>query len=170
MDKEHNTAMPDFGELIVKYMPAIRSAVAPFPSCYHDDLEQEGRIGLFTAYREYVPEYGPFPPFAKTCIRNRIYSELRRIKNRNLHTTDFEDGFEPDDNTNMEETVVTRTAIEETLKKLQKEISSTEAEIFDMYINGLSYAAMAEKTGLSIKKIDNTLLKIKNKLKKIYGC
>ena len=165
MDKKENTALPDFGELIVKYMPAIRSAVASFPSCYHDDLEQEGRIGLFNAYREYVPEFGPFPPFAKTCIRNRIYSELRRIKDKDMHTTELADGYEPADQTNMEETILTKTAAVETLKKLQAEISDIESEIFGMYLEGFSYAVMADKTGLSIKKIDNTLLKIKNKLK-----
>jgi RNA polymerase sporulation-specific sigma factor len=41
----------------------------PPPGCEREDLAQEARIGLLAAIRAWQPQRGPFPAFARHCVR-----------------------------------------------------------------------------------------------------
>jgi RNA polymerase sporulation-specific sigma factor len=41
------------------------------PWCEREDLAQEVRLGLVTAIRQWRPERGAFPAFARQCVKNK---------------------------------------------------------------------------------------------------
>ncbi|MCL6600194.1 MAG: sigma-70 family RNA polymerase sigma factor [Alicyclobacillus macrosporangiidus] len=47
-----------------------------------EDLQQEGRIGLYEAVQVYRPGGPPFAPFAKLCITRQILQAVRIANNR----------------------------------------------------------------------------------------
>ena len=64
-----------------------------------------------------------------------------------------------------EEIIMERFEKEETTTTILLKLSKFEQEVLDLYLEGLKQSAIAQKLEKSPKSIDNTLQRIKNKLK-----
>ena len=158
---------PQYEELIPEYLPLIHSIAAGFPERYREDLVQEGLIGLFNAHASYSPdEENPFKPYAVACIRNAIYSACRKIKNDSLHES-LEEALIPTGD-DMENSIIEKNDTANFFAKLREELSPMEASILTEYLSDRSYAEIAVSLGVSAKTIDNSLTRIKGKIKKLY--
>ncbi len=174
--RDGETDIIDF--LMEKYKHCVRSeANAMFLiGGETEDLIQEGMIGLFKAIRDYDPgQESSFYSFARLCIRRQMYTAIKasnRQKNQPLNTyvpfadADGESGMElTADGSNPEEQVISREYTRVFMERLNRELSRMEQEVLDLYLEGENYTKIAEILGKSPKSIDNTLQRIKKKVK-----
>lgn len=147
-----------------------------------DDLIQEGMIGLFKAVRDYREEKETsFFSFADLCISRQLYSALEasnRKKHMPLNTYVSFSNQENSDGMNLEE-MVTNHAIspeqmmieqegrEEFFQRLKESLSAMERTVLYLYLEGNSYTQIAEIMSKTPKSIDNTLQRIRAKIKEM---
>ncbi|MDE7415949.1 MAG: RNA polymerase sporulation sigma factor SigH [Lachnospiraceae bacterium] len=153
----------------------------------NDDLIQEGMIGLFKAVRDYDPgRDASFYTFADLCISRQMYNAVqasRREKHTPLNTyislyADMAEG-ESDGNstelvnviasaveTNPEQLMIDRENVADIEAIIEKELSSFEKQVFDLYITGMSYSQIARVLSRDVKSTDNALQRLKTKLRK----
>ncbi len=154
-----------------------------------DDLIQEGMIGLFKAVRDYdTGRDASFFTFAELCVSRQMYTAIQaagRQKHTPLNTyislytgsadqdADGRDGeweisgsllSQPE--RNPEELLIDRENVERLEKTIEKELSSFEKQVLDLYLTGMKYSEIARVLGRDEKSTDNALQRIKSKLKK----
>ena len=148
-----------------------------------EDLIQEGMIGLFKAVQDYDEGRSvSFYHFSKLCIERQIYTAVTtagRKKHSPLNgyvsLSDSEE-LEKEESwghsaavisASPEETVIDREWMKAIREKLKESLSSLELSVLELFLEGYSYAQMAEKLGKKEKSIDNGLRRIKVKLQDI---
>lgn len=157
-----------------------------------DDLIQEGMIGLFKAIRDFDSgRDASFFTFADLCISRQMYTAVqasRRQKHIPLNTyislyatsKRNDDRNEEDmalvnilalkSDQSPEEMVIDKENVEQLEKTIEKELSSLEKQVLDLYLTGMSYMQIAKVLGRDEKSTDNALQRIKNKLRKALSC
>ncbi len=169
--------------LLYKYRPLIVN-IASNRIKYCDggvdlnDLIQEGLLGLSDAINTFNDnKEANFGTYAKICAERRMNSlvkSTKRYKNKLLNESI---AFELDD-TSMERYVMDKKTNpsyiieewerqQELLKRLGEVLTDFEKEVFDLKKNNFDCKEIAEILGKEYKSIDNTIQRIKNKLKKI---
>ena len=68
--------------------------------------------------------------------------------------------------TNPEELLIDKENVENIERIIEKELSSFEKEVLDLYVIGMSYSQIAKVLGRDEKSTDNALQRIKTKLKR----
>lgn len=169
--------------LIKKYEPLINKvALRMLPYCKGnglelEDLVQEGMIGLNHAIERYREQEDIlFFTYAKKCIERKIISVVvgsNRNKNKILNESLSYDNEEnliikylQDKKPSPLEEVVNIEKEEDLLKELKKNLTDFEEEVFELHITGFKYKEIAELLNKTPKSIDNTIQRIKTKLKK----
>lgn len=153
-----------------------------------DDLIQEGMIGLYKAIRDYdVTKDASFMTFASLCINRQLCSAVTASqcqKHMILNTsisfdqpTVNKDGEESylvntlvaDKKSNPEDILIDREAVKAITDAIGVRLSSFEKDVFDMYMEGVSYVEIAKKMDKTPKSIDNALQRIKGKITNIVS-
>ena len=174
--------------LMDKYKNLVRSKAK---SMYilgadREDLIQEGMIGLFKALRDYDSgRDASFLTFADLCVSRQMYTAVqtsRRRKHMPLNTyvslygngsadPEEEDGelmnvLAARAGRNPEEVLIDRENAAQLEREIERELSSFEKQVFDLYLTGMRYQQIAKVLGRDDKSTDNALQRIKSKLKK----
>ena len=139
-------------------------------------------IGLFKAVQDFDPDRGSsFYRFSKLCIDRQIYSAVTNA-GRKKHSplngyVSLSDSEELEreerwhqpavSEVSPEEAFINRERMEMIQEKLVERLSSLEWSVLRLFLEGYSYAQMAEKLGKKEKSIDNALRRIKGKLQDI---
>ena len=151
-----------------------------------DDLIQEGMIGLFKAVRDYDSgRDASFATFADLCVSRQMYTAVqasRRQKHIPLNTyislncsVSGEHEGEKEELINRlavqfgqspEEVIIDKENVDQLEKTIEKELSSFEKQVLDLYLTGMGYQQIAKVLGKDDKSTDNALQRLKNKLKK----
>lgn len=154
-----------------------------------DDLIQEGMIGLFKAVRDYdTGRDASFFTFADLCVSRQMYTAIQaagRQKHMPLNTyvslyadgADGEDGLREAERgllesaasrleQNPEELLIDRENVKRLEEVMEKELSSFEKQVLDLYLTGMKYSQIARVLGKDDKSTDNALQRIKAKLKR----
>lgn len=151
-----------------------------------DDLIQEGMIGLFKAIRDYdAGRDASFFTFADLCVSRQMYTAVQaagRQKHAPLNTyislyADHAERGEGEEwelinslmsqaDKNPEDLLIDKENLELLEKIIEKELSSFEKQVLDLYLTGMSYTQIARVLGRDEKSTDNALQRIKGKLKK----
>ena len=159
-------------ELMRRYKNGVRSHARKFflVGGETEDLVQEGMIGLYSAVLGYRESAGKrFKNFAYLCVSRRIYDALRNAA-RNVPCTD---GSDPDTlprgQQSPEEFLLLLEEQREFYTKLSRVLSDFEYRAVTLYLEGMSYADIAEATGKDSKSIDNALVRAKKKLLNNYA-
>lgn len=156
-----------FESLLNEYLPMIRSMVSSFPAFHREDLLQEGSLGLSRARDSYNAALGvPFKVYARACIRNQI-SSAYKVLCRN-DAVDRVPENNPSQAANLEDDIIEKKDTEEFFRKLRLNLSEMEAQILSEYLMDKSYEEISEKLNVSLKTVDNSLSRIKAKIKKLY--
>ncbi len=165
-----------------RYSRLVRVCARPFFLTGGDseDLTQEGMLGLLSAIREYDASMNAsFKTFAEVCIRRRILSAIKSAS-RQKHTP-LNEGVPLEDTLHREmqsskahpafdlrrmteEQVLARERADEFFHAYSRCLSPLEARILDLYLDGLSYHAIAEECGRDEKAVDNAVQRIRRKL------
>ncbi len=153
----------------------------------NDDLIQEGMIGLFKAVRDYdAGRDASFYTFADLCISRQMYKAVqasRREKHAPLNTyiSLYADMTEAESDggsmellstiasaveTNPEQLIIDRENVADIEAMIDKELSSFEKQVLDLYMTGMSYSQIARVLSKDEKSTDNALQRLKSKLRK----
>lgn len=163
-------------ELVLRYRNLVNSIVRPYFLTGGDseDLIQEGMIGLLSAVRAYT--HGKetlFKTFAFRCISNRILSAVK-IASRRMPVGNFvplEALLDTASSRLLSQTpedyVLDREAFLELSGSLKDLLSPLERRILGLYFEGLSYQAISDAIGKSVKAVDNAIQRIRKKLQSI---
>lgn len=146
-----------------------------------DDLYQEGLIGLIQGYNSYDESHGevgsePFKSFLLMCAKRRILDAVKRSNSkRNIPMNNFvsltSDDFVETSNMvslteePLEDKVINR-LLEESEPLIWVDLSELERQVLDLQLEGLKQSEIAERLNKPVKSIDNTLQRIKTKLKR----
>ena len=149
------------------------------------DLIQEGMFGLISAIRKYRDTRGvSFRAYAELCIRRNIFSAIRsaaRWKHVPLNNgVSLEEALPaqkheksahiiPEQRRTLEEQVLARERAQEFSDSFSRLLSPFEQTVLQLYLDGYSYRAMAERLDREEKSIDNAVQRIRRKLARIYS-
>ena len=169
-----------------KYLVRIQAGNMFLLGADHEDLLQEGMIGLFKAVRDYDPgRDASFLTFAKLCISRQIFTAVE-ASNRHKHAPlnsytslsaeDSEQYKEARERLikmtaieSPEEMMIDRENMEQLEEMLREELSPLEKQVLDLYFIGMSTREIAAILGRTEKATDNALQRLKGKLKKVFN-
>jgi len=161
-----------FHTLVCRYKPFIKFTAnkLSFKAYDIEDLIQEGTIALFSAVKSYNDEKGNFSSFAARCIRNSMIDILRKASAKhNIPESLFSsiEDVELEDNNTPEKIFFDNENYRLLTDTIKIELSNTEYNVLTAYLSGLSYSDIADTLNLSVKSVDNSLKRVRNKLKNI---
>jgi len=174
--------------LIQKYRSYVRMKARSYflVGADHEDIVQEGMIGLYKAIRDFRTEkLTSFRAFADLCITRQIITAIKNATRQkhiplnsyiSLDKPLFDDEsdrtmlelFNDRDNdiANPEQMIINKeefTGIEEKMEEL---LSELERKVLMLYLDGRTYSEIAEDLNRHVKSIDNALQRVKRKLNK----
>lgn len=164
-----------FEELYVRYNKVVRSFVRSYylVGGDEDDLYQEAMLGFLSAVRTFESEKSKFSTFAITCIKNNVYNAINRSKadkhkalNSSVSILEVDGELERSKNLLPEDIVIGNESFSETVDGIRSVLSTCEKKVFDLYTEGLNYREIAGSLGVTPKRVDNALQRIKAKIKK----
>lgn len=182
----HNGQSDATEYLLKKYAPLVKKSIRTLYLIGADteDLSQEGMIGLFKAIQSYQNDNDTsFYTFAKLCIDRQIYSAIK-ASNRKKHTPlnsyisfyskmngdeiELIDNLEAGNDSNPEHIILDRENTMNIEDILKEHLSQMEKQVLSLYMQGKSYADIGLELGKSSKSIDNSIQRIRDKVKKLY--
>ncbi len=175
--------------IIEKYKDLVRrkSKAMYILGADHEDLLQEGMIGLFKAIRDYdAGRDASFYTFAELCVTRQIYTAVQaagRKKHSFLNSYvslyggqagSEEEGYPEliqelvaEGSRNPEDMVIDRENLESLEMAIEKELSSFEKQVLELCLTGMRYTEIARVLGKTAKATDNALQRIKTKIRKV---
>jgi len=175
-----NAEIADY--IMEKYKPLVRKKTNAMYLIggETEDLIQEGMIGLFKAVRDYNPHKEvSFFSFAELCVNRQLYSALEasnRKKHIPLNTYISFSNQEMEGGVNLEQVITDKTISPEEMlieqerqiefvSHLEEKLSPMERKVLYLYLEGNSYTQIAEIMEKTPKSIDNSLQRIRGKIK-----
>lgn len=169
--------------LVLRYARLVRVCSRPFFLAGGDseDLIQEGMLGLLSAIREFRPDRGAqFRTFADLCIRRRIVSAVRAAAGGKHSPLNNYVSLEPSlflanqdfapfgtaypSHRDPEDVIIHQENLSALQKALKDQLTGLEAQVLDRYLDGASYAEIAEEVHRSTKSVDNAVQRIRKKI------
>ena len=172
--------------LLDKYKNFVRSKARSYflVGADHEDIVQEGMIGLYKAIRDYRPDkLSSFRAFAELCITRQIITAIKTAtRQKHIPLNNYVSLNKPlydeeSDRTLLDVIVEGRVSDPEELiinmenvgnirAKINEVLSGLEQQVLNAYLDGKSYQEIAETLGRHVKSIDNALQRVKRKLEK----
>ena len=172
--------------LLNKYKNFVRSKARSYflIGADHEDIVQEGMIGLYKAIRDFRPEkLSSFRAFAELCITRQIITAIKTATrqkhiplnsyvslNKPLYDEESDrtllDVIIEGRATNPEELIIGQEDLNSIHHKIDEVLSGLEQEVLRAYLDGKSYQEIADNLGRHVKSIDNALQRVKRKLEK----
>ncbi len=149
----------------------------------HEDIVQEGMIGLFKAVRDYDTAHGvPFRVFADLCVKRQIITAIKNATRQkhsplNNYVSLSKPLYEDEDGRTLHEVMEGRTGNPEEMfisaeemdgiwQHLNMRLTELERAVLEAFLKGESYQRIAERLGTHVKAVDNALQRVKRKLNK----
>lgn len=143
-----------------------------------DDLYQIALIALLEAVRRFDPEReAKFPTYVSACIRNRLLDAVRAAsagKNAPLRDSVPIDGEDEGAASELvspelspEQQYIEKEAEESFFSALGEMLGEQDLTVLRFYLAGVPYKEIAEKLGISAKKVDNTVYGAKKKIARL---
>lgn len=162
-----------FEEITIRYIKLICTIAKKYSAYGYElqDFVQEGLLAFLLASKSYSPDgTASFKNYAVKCAKNRFADIVKQANAQKnvpadkmipLHCVENEQ----DSSNNVEDYVLEREYLKTFLKHLSSVMTDDESQVFDMYVQGYSYKDIAEKVDMTPKDVDNTLQRIKHKLR-----
>ncbi len=173
-----------FDILISRYKPLARNRASSMyiAGSDHEDVVQEGMIGLFKAIRDYRPDRGAsFRTFAAQCVAAQITDAVRaslREKHRplndslSLHSLPERDGedavslldqYADPAAVDPERSLISRESAQDIEAFIEKELSALERSAIRLLLARRSYREAAAFLGRDAKSVDNAIRRARSK-------
>ena len=169
--------------LLNKYKNFVRSKARSYflIGADHEDIVQEGMIGLYKAIRDFQPSrLTTFRSFAELCVKRQIITAIKAAtRQKHVPLNSYVSLNKPlyDDEsdrtlldviegrvTNPEELYISQEDLARIQTQISEVLSDLERQVLDAFMDGKSYQEIAELLGRHVKSIDNALQRVKRKL------
>lgn len=145
-----------------------------------EDLLQEGLIGFIDGVKSYDESRGGtesenFRKFTLMCAKRQILDAIKKANSKrnlplnnsvSISADDFLiEGEKLNSLQTPEDLVIKRDEADEQITSINLNLSTLEKQVLALYLEGFRQSVIAEKLNKSVKSIDNTLQRIKNKLR-----
>ena len=177
---------PALEYLLNKYKNFVRTKARSYflIGADHEDIVQEGMIGLYKAIRDYKAErLSSFRAFAELCVTRQIITAIKTATrqkhiplnsyislNKPIYEEDSDrtllDVITEEGMSNPEEMIIDREDLSLIEGKIGQMLSDLEKDVLVRYMEGKSYVEIADEMGRHVKSIDNALQRIRRKLLK----
>ncbi len=172
--------------LLNKYKNFVRTKARSYflIGADHEDIVQEGMIGLYKAIRDYKAEkLSSFRAFAELCVTRQIITAIKTATrqkhiplnsyislNKPIYEEDSDrtllDVITEEGMSNPEEMIIDREDLSLIEGRIGQMLSDLEKDVLVRYMEGKSYVEIAGEMNRHVKSIDNALQRIKRKLLK----
>lgn len=172
--------------LLNKYKNFVRSKARSYflIGADHEDIVQEGMIGLYKAIRDFRPEkLASFRAFAELCITRQIITAIKTATrqkhiplnsyvslNKPLYDEESDrtllDVCAEGHSSNPEELIISQEDLRGIHQRIDEVLSDLEQEVLAAYLDGKSYQEIADNLGRHVKSIDNALQRVRRKLER----
>ena len=186
VEMSHNGDSAAEEYLLDKYKNFVRSKARSYflVGADHEDIVQEGMIGLYKAIRDFKQEkLSSFRAFAELCITRQIITAIKTATrqkhiplnsyvslNKPLYDEESDrtllDILMEGSTGNPEDMIINQENLGNIHQKINEVLSGLEQEVLAAYLDGKSYQEIAEALGRHVKSIDNALQRVKRKLEK----
>ena len=173
--------------LLNKYKNFVRSKARSYflIGADHEDIVQEGMIGLFKAIRDFRPDkLSSFRAFAELCVTRQIITAIKTAtRQKHIPLNSYVSLNKPiydeeSDRTlldvitegylaNPEDVLINREDMSLIEVRIAQSLSPLERQVLAKYLQGKSYQEISRDMKRQIKSIDNALQRVKRKLAKI---
>lgn len=172
--------------LLNKYKNFVRTKARSYflIGADHEDIVQEGMIGLYKAIRDFKSEkLTSFRAFAELCVTRQIITAIKTAtRQKHIPLNSYVSLNKPiydeeSDRTlmdvivegraqNPEELIIGRENLVSFRDQVDRVLSGLEQDVLNAYLDGKSYQEIADKLGRHVKSIDNALQRVKRKMEK----
>ena len=172
--------------LLNKYKNFVRTKARSYflIGADHEDIVQEGMIGLYKAIRDFKPEkLSSFRAFAELCVTRQIITAIKTATrqkhiplnsyvslNKPIYDEESDrtllDVISEDVPSDPEAMLIDRENLSLIEGKIGAMLSDLEKQVLSLYMEGKSYVEIGEEMGRHVKSVDNALQRIKRKLLK----
>ena len=172
--------------LLAKYKNFVRSKARSYflVGADHEDVVQEGMIGLFKAIRDFRDDrQASFRAFADTCITRQIITAIKTAtRQKHIPLNSYISLDKPvydgegdrtlmevvreDNVSNPENVMISGEEFRLINHMIGSSLTNLERVALTGYMEGKSYQLISEESGYHTKAIDNALQRVKKKLLK----
>ncbi len=173
--------------LLNKYKNFVRSKARSYflIGADHEDIVQEGMIGLYKAIRDFKEEkLSSFRAFAELCITRQIITAIKTAtRQKHIPLNSYVSLNKPiydeeSDRTlldvitegwvaNPEEVLISQEDVSSIEGKIGEMLSGLEKQVLLSYLEGKSYQEISREMGRHVKSVDNALQRVKRKLQRL---
>jgi RNA polymerase sporulation-specific sigma factor len=173
--------------LLSRYRPLVESKARTYylRGADHEDVVQEGMIGLFKAIRDFRDDrLAHFRAFADLCVTRQIITAIKTASRQkhvplnayvSLHQTATIETETPllealpdtHLDSNPEESLSHRGDPDGRLDAVRHALSALETRVLDCYLQGKSYREMSAELDCPPKAVDNALQRVKRKINEL---
>lgn len=149
----------------------------------YNDLYQDGLVGFADALNSYRDDKDTaLASFITLCVDRRLHVAIikaGRIKNKVLSDSlsleqpytqlqiPLKDLLSDNSENDPLENIVKEEKLSELVSKIRDVLSDSEYEVYSLMISGLKYSEIAILLDRSLKQVDNTVQRVRNKIRKI---
>lgn len=183
--RQGNSQAVDF--LIQKYRPFVRIKASAYflIGADHEDIVQEGMIGLYKAVRDYKDKHQTtFRAFADLCIKRQIITAIKAAtRQKHIPLNSYVSLDKPIYDEESERTLLDVLTNVEKIDdpeeliinqenrclvegKIIKLLSRFECDVLYLYLDGRTYQEISIELNRHTKAIDNALTRVKKKLER----
>jgi RNA polymerase sporulation-specific sigma factor len=175
--------------LLNRYKNFVRSRARSYflIGADHEDIVQEGMIGLYKGIRDFRPDkLASFRAFAELCITRQIITAIKTATRQkhiplNSYVSLNKPIFDEESDrtlldvisegriTNPEELLIGQEELSSIESRIGEMLSDLEWEVLTAYLEGRSYQEIAADLGRHVKSIDNALQRVKRKMEKLLA-
>lgn len=172
--------------ILSKYKNLVKSRAKAYfiAGADHDDIVQEGMIGLFKAVRDFdITKQPTFRGFAEICVKRQIITAIKAAGRQkhmplnsyvSLNDPVYEDNADRTlvdmiaerQSADPEEMFLRRERAEMINAEIEDKLSDLEKTVLSLYLGGMNYQEIAAELKRTPKSIDNALQRVKHKLYK----
>lgn len=169
--------------LLDKYKNFVRAKARSYflIGADHEDIVQEGMIGLYKAIRDYKPDkQTSFRAFAELCIKRQIITAIKTATRQkhvplNSYISLNKPLYDEESDrtlldviegrvTNPEDLFISQEGVNHIQRQIDTLLSDFEKQVLEAFLDGKSYQEIAFDLGRHVKSIDNALQRVKRKL------
>jgi len=147
-----------------------------------NDLNQDALVGFADAINNYREDKAAsLSSFIALCVDRRLQVAIKkagRLKNKMLHealsleeeyksTSQLKELLSDNSDNDPLENILKEENYNELVKDIRNSLSKSEYEVYTYMINDLKYDEIATLLNKNLKQVDNTIQRVKGKIKKI---
>ena len=149
----------------------------------YNDLYQDALVGFSDALVSYRSDrHAALSSFITLCVDRKLQVSIKkagRLKNKLLndslslehvydaYTSPLMDLLSDNKKNDPLENIVKDEKLTELVSSIKNVLSDMEYEVYSLMVNGLKYDEIATLLNKDLKQVDNTIQRVKNKIKKI---